>query len=84
MRKYQLVDHIIDAGFLSIFHELDEKRHFEAKDKDAFTEDRLEMAEKLFEAVVKVMNKKYPRDPSYNHVEDFVLPWGEHWKNGEF
>lgn len=65
-------------------HIQNEKNHFEPDDVNAFNEERLTQSEKVLEAVVRTMSSKYPRSSQFNYVSDFVLPWNEHWGEGEW
>lgn len=53
--------------------------HFEPDEADAFNEQRKIQAEKVLEIVMKTMAKKYSRDEEQHFVENFELPWKEHY-----
>ena len=50
------------------------RRHFEADESDAFSEDRQANAEWALETLLQKMHTDYGRNMQ-QHVEDFVLPW---------
>jgi hypothetical protein len=51
------------------------KRDFEPYDADAFSEPRKVLAERVLEKTLRTMLSRYDRGPSFNYVNDFVLPW---------
>ena len=57
------------------------KGHFEPDEKKAFNYSRQIDAEKALEKVMKTMTAKYSRDSSVSgYVDDFELPWNEHFQ----
>ncbi len=64
-------------------HIQNSKNHFEPDEKNAFNYDRQIMAEKVLEKVLKVMLAKYSRRQGLiGYVDDFELPWQEHFTGG--
>jgi hypothetical protein len=55
------------------------KGDLERDDSEVFTMERQVDAEKTLEQTIKFMADKYPRPASMNHVNDFELPWDEHF-----
>jgi hypothetical protein len=63
-------------------HIQNKKGHFEANEIDAFRIERKIMAEKILEQIIKQMNKKYYRPKTVTgYVNNFQLPWEEHFPN---
>ena len=61
-------------------HIQNEKNHFEPNDSQAFSAARQVSAEKALEKLLKTVSSNHPR-PAHaaGHVDDFILPWGEHF-----
>lgn len=61
-------------------HIQNEKGHFEPDDGRAFNSRRQESAEKALEKLIKTVAINHPR-PAHaaGHVQDFNLPWHEHY-----
>ncbi len=55
------------------------KNHFEPNEIKAFNKQRKIQAEEALEIVMKTMAKKYGRSGNLHCVEDFNLPWKEHY-----
>ncbi len=78
-----------DVDFYNELHELrklrnrvhiqNTKRHFEADDVVAFSEERLVLSERALEFVMRAMARKYAR-PAYNFVANFDLPWNAYFE----
>lgn len=61
-------------------HIQNSKNHFEPDERNAFNYTRQIMAEKVVERVLKVVLQKYSRGQDLRgHVDDFELPWQEHF-----
>ncbi len=61
-------------------HIQNKKGHFEADERNAFTQARQKQAERCLEKVLKLLATKYARDASkQGYVDDFQLPWDEHF-----
>ncbi|MBV2121695.1 MAG: hypothetical protein KUF74_09590 [Candidatus Thiodiazotropha sp. (ex Ctena orbiculata)] len=61
-------------------HIQNEKKHFEDNDSQAFSAARQVSAEEALEKLIKTVSSNHPR-PAHaaGHVNDFNLPWGEHF-----
>lgn len=56
------------------------KKDFDRDEVKVFTVGRKELAEKVLEIILKQMNRRYSRDPKFKCVDDFNLPWPEHYE----
>ena len=65
-------------------HVQNKKGHFEPDEAVAFNSERKIMAEKILEQILKKMSEYYTRPVTITgYVEDFELPWEEHFPNYE-
>ena len=61
-------------------HIQNSKKHFERDERKAFSHARQIKAEEAVEKILKTMAAKYARSShATGFVEDFVLPWKEHY-----
>jgi len=61
-------------------HIQNEKNDFEPNDSQAFSRDRQISAERTLERLMKVVSTNHPRAAGVgSHVNDFQLPWNEHF-----
>jgi hypothetical protein len=61
-------------------HIQNENDDLERDDSIAFSETRLKLSEQCLEKVFKVLSQKHPRHERLKgYVDDFVLPWDEHF-----
>lgn len=65
-------------------HIQNEKNYFEPDEPQAFSSGRQTCSEKAIEKLLKRMAAKHPRpDDVTGFVNDFRLPWNEHFSSGE-
>lgn len=55
-------------------------KDFDDHERDVFTDSRMEAAEKSLEFILKKMVLLHPRPSDKKFVNDFSIPWGEHFK----
>jgi hypothetical protein len=64
-------------------HIQNERGKLEPDDEKAFSKTRMIISEKVLEIILKVLTEKYKRrnKSAVDYVEDFVLPFGEHFED---
>jgi len=87
--KYDFFD-MKDTGFYNAMHALRKKRnriHIQnypfkepANEREIFNEKAKILSEKVVEKIMNTLATKYPRREEYHkYVEDFCLPWNQHF-----
>lgn len=62
-------------------HIQNRKNEFELDEWQAFSQERMVLAERVLEKTLRVMLSKFDRGPQYGYVRDFSLPWNAHFSN---